>query len=271
MKAAVLSLHVYPVKSCRGIALDSARMTPTGLADDRHWMLVRPNGRFVTQRELPRLALIVTQVSAEALTLGAPGMPVIEVPRQAGAEARAVTVWSFTGRGFDCGDAVAAWCSQFLETPLRLVRFDDSLPRECSADWTAGTRAITEFSDGYPILVISRASLDELNSRLPKALPMERFRPNVVIDGIGAYDEDRIHELRAGPVTLRLVKPCTRCSITTTDQRVGTVDGVEPLRTLKEYRYDRALRGVLFGQNAIVVDGVGERLTVGASFDVNWK
>ena len=108
------------------------------------------------------------------------------------------------------------------------------------------TRAITEFSDGYPILVISRASLAELNSRLPKALPMERFRPNVVIDGVGAYDEDRIHELRAGPVTLRIVKPCTRCSITTTDQQQGAVDGVEPLQTLKEYRFDKraARRGV---------------------------
>lgn len=271
MRAAITDLHVYPVKSCRGIALDRAELTPTGLADDRHWMLVRPNGRFVTQRELPRLALIITQLTADALRLSAPGMPAIDVSRDASGEARAVTVWKFTGRGIDCGDAAAAWCSQYLETPLRLVRFDASAPRECSEEWTPGTRAITEFSDGYPILVISRASLTDLNARLPKALPMERFRPNVVVDGIGAYDEDRIHELRAGPVTLRLVKPCTRCSITTTDQQSGAVDGVEPLRTLKEYRYDSALRGVLFGQNAIVVSGVGESLSVGENFDIAWR
>ena len=271
MKATLTALNVYPIKSCRGIALDSARVEPTGLADDRHWMLVRPNGRFVTQRELPRMALIGTQVDAGALTLTAPGISALTVPREAGGESRAVTVWKFNGRGIDCGDGAAAWVSQYLETPLRLVRFDASVPRECSEEWTPGTRAITEFSDAYPILVISRASLAELNSRLPKALPMERFRPNVVIDGVGAYDEDRMHELRAGPVALRIVKACTRCSITTTDQRQGAVDGVEPLKTLKEYRFDKHLRGVTFGQNAIVVGGVGESLRVGQAFDVVWK
>ena len=132
------------------------------------------------------------------------------------------------------------------------------------------TRAVTEFSDGYPILVISRASLAELNSRLPKALPMERFRPNVVIDGVDAYDEDRIHELRAGPVILRIVKPCTRYHMTT-DQQQGAVDGVEPLQTLKEYRFDKQLRGVAFGQNVIVVCWFGESLRVGQAFDVTWK
>ena len=180
-------------------------------------------------------------------------------------------MWKFHGRGIDCGDAAAAWVSQFLDTPLRLVRFDPDVPRECSPEWTPGAHAITEFSDGYPILVISRASLADLNSRLPQALPMERFRPNVVIDGVDAYDEDRMHELRAGPVTLRIVKPCMRCSITTTDQQRGAVDGVEPLRTLKEYRYDPHLHGVAFGQNAIIVDGVGEQLQVGQRFEVSWK
>jgi uncharacterized protein len=271
MKATVTGLHVYPIKSCRGIGLERAVLTPTGLADDRHWMLVRPNGRFVTQRELPRMALIAMQLNAAHLMLSAPGMPALDVPRDARGESRAVTVWKFTGRGIDCGDSAASWASSYLDTPLRLVQFDASTPRECSVEWTPGIRAITEFSDGFPILVISRASLDDLNSRLPKALPMERFRPNVVIDGVGAYDEDRIHELRAGSVTLRLVKPCTRCSITTTDQVLGALDGAEPLRTLKEYRYDPALRGVLFGQNAIVVSGVGEGLSVGESFHIVWK
>jgi hypothetical protein len=271
MTATLTDLHVYPIKSCRGIALASARLAPTGLADDRHWMLVRPNGRFITQRQHPRMALIATQVDAGSLTLSAPGLATIAVPREVGGESRAVTVWKFNGRGIDCGDDVAAWVSEFLQTPLRLVRFDTSVPRECSEEWRPGTRAITEFSDGYPILVISRASLAELNSRLPKALPMERFRPNLVIDGVAAYDEDRMHELRAGPVTLRIVKPCTRCTITTTDQQRGEVDGVEPLETLKEYRFDKELRGVTFGQNVIVVKGVGESLRVGQTFDVVWK
>jgi uncharacterized protein YcbX len=271
MSATLTDLHVYPIKSCRGIALGSARVAPTGLADDRHWMLVRPNGRFVTQRELPRMALVATALNASGLTLDAPGMPGIEIARHADGQSRAVTVWKFDGRGIDCGDDAAAWVSRFLETPLRLVMFDITAPRVCSPEWTGATRAITEFADGYPILVISRASLAELNSRLPKSLPMERFRPNLVIDGVDAYDEDRMHELRAGPVTLRIVKPCMRCSITTTDQQQGAVDGVEPLRTLKEYRFDKQLRGVAFGQNVIVVSGVGESLRVGQTFDVTWK
>jgi len=271
MTATLTGLHVYPVKSCRGISLESATLSPTGLADDRHWMLVRPNGRFITQREYPRMALIATALNGNGVALNAPGMPGLEVSRSGGGESRAVTVWKFDGRGIDCGDAVAAWVSKFLETPLRLVMFDVGMPRVCNPEWTGETRAITEFSDGYPILVISRASLAELNSRLPKALPMERFRPNVVIDGVDAYDEDRMHDLRAGPVTLRIVKPCTRCSITTTDQQLGAVDGVEPLKTLKEYRYDASLRGVAFGQNVIVVSGVGESLRVGQTFEVIWK
>src|SRR5262249_19216023 len=160
-------------------------------------------------------------VESAGLTLTAPGMPPLAVPRQGAGESRTVTVWRFTGNAIDCGDVAAHWCTQFLDTPLRLVRFDEREARECHPEWTQGARATTEFADGYPVLVISRASLAELNSRLPAPLPMERFRPNVVIDGVGAYDEDRIHELRVGDVSLRLVKPCTRCSITTTDQQRG--------------------------------------------------
>lgn len=265
------ALNIFPVKSCRGIALQSARVCATGLEDDRHWMLVRPNGRFVTQRELPRLALIHTAVEAQGLRLQAAGMPELVVPRDLAGESRAVTVWKFTGGGIDCGDAAADWFTKFIETPLRLMRFDTSQPRECNREWTGETRAITEFADGYPVLIISRASLADLNSRLPKALPMERFRPNVVIEGVGAYDEDRMHELSTDEVTLRIVKPCTRCSITTTDPQAGAVDGVEPLVTLKKYRFDRELSGVCFGQNAIVTRGVGATLRLGQEFRLTWK
>jgi uncharacterized protein YcbX len=270
-QAAITDLNVYPVKSCRGVSLAAAEVGRTGLLDDRHWMLVRPNGRFVTQRELPRMALIQARVGAAGLTLEAPGMPLLTVSRVVTGATRPVTVWKFTGSGLDCGAESAAWVTKYLETELSLVAFDPTSPRNCSPDWTGDIPAITEFSDGFPVLVISRASLAELNSRLSKALPMERFRPNVVIDGVAAFDEDRIHELRVGGVTLRLVKPCTRCSITTTDQQRGAVDGVEPLHTLKEYRFDRQLRGVAFGQNAVVVSGVGQRLRVGDSFDVTWR
>lgn len=270
-RATIESLHVYPVKSCRGLTLREARLTPEGFDADRHWMLVRPNGRFVTQRELPRLALVETYVDESSLVLGAPGMSSLRVPKNANGAARPVTVWKFDGRGVDYGEEAAAWFTEFLGTQLSLVAFDVTAPRTCSPEWTQGIHATTRFADGFPVLVISRASLADLNARLPRPLPMERFRPNIVIDGVAPYDEDRIHELRLGEVTLRLVKPCTRCAITTTDQKSGAVDGVEPLRTLKEYRFDRELRGVCFGQNAIVVGGAGRTLRVGESFDVAWK
>jgi uncharacterized protein len=271
MRARLIDLYTYPVKSCRGIRTDAARMGETGLTDDRHWMLVRPNGRFVTQRELPRMALIGTSLDDGALMLDAPGRPRLRVARDACAATLDVTVWKFDGRGIDCGDEAARWVSEFLETPLRLVRFDAAMPRACDPAWTRGTRAVTEFADGYPMLVISQASLAGLNARLPRALPMERFRPNLVIEGVEAFDEDRIHELRADGIAIRMVKPCTRCAITTTDQQRGERDGVEPLETLKSFRFDRELRGVTFGQNAIPIDGVGRELRIGQEVDITWK
>lgn len=271
MRATLTDLYTYPVKSCRGIRHERVRLDETGLADDRHWMLVRPNGRFVTQRELPRMALVLTSITEEALTLDAPGMAPLRVPRLANAATLDVNVWKFEGRGIDCGDEAGAWASRFLQTPLRLVRFDPAAPRVCSPEWTPGARAVTEFSDGFPMLVVSRASLAGLNARLPRALPMERFRPNLVIDGVDEFGEDRIHELRADGVTIRVVKPCMRCAITTTDQQTGERDGVEPLQTLKTFRFDSQQRGVAFGQNAIPIDGVGRELRVGQVFDITWK
>ena len=267
-QVAVLSaLHVYPIKSCRGIELDAAQLTPTGLADDRHWMLVRPSGRFVTQRELPRMALISTALSARALTLAAPGAAPLIVSREQSGESAPVTVWGFTGRGIDCGEEAALWCTSFLGTPLRLMRFDASAPRTCSVDWTGDVPATTEFSDGFPILVISRASLAELNSRLPKALPMERFRPNLVLDGLDPHGEDALDEIvfdtDAGPVRLKLVKPCARCPIPDVDPETG-IAGHAVGDTLASYRADARLDGALtFGMNAVIVEGIERALRVG--------
>src|SRR5512134_2130697 len=124
MKARITALNVYPVKSCRGMPVAAAELTRTGLLDDRHWMLVRPNGRFVTQRELPRMALLEVRIGASGLTLNAPGMPEMVVPRVASGAARPVTVWKFDGRGIDCGEQAGAWVTKYLETELALVAFD---------------------------------------------------------------------------------------------------------------------------------------------------
>jgi uncharacterized protein YcbX len=249
----IAALHVYPVKSCRGIALAQAELTPRGLRHDREWMVVTPEGRFLTQRELPRLALITPDLDDTMLRLQAPAAGAVGVPLDAvDARPSTVTVWDDTVLARDQGDAAAQWLSDFLRRSVRLVRFDPAQRRETDPAWSAGRPGESAFSDGYPVLVLSRASLDDLNVRLPRALPMNRFRPNLVLDGCEPYAEDSLRLMHSGPVTLRLVKPCTRCVITTTEQSTAERDGDEPLRTLRSYRWRPELRGVIFGQNAIV-------------------
>jgi hypothetical protein len=257
------SLHVYPVKSCRGLAVPQARLTDAGLEHDREWMIVTPDGRFLTQREVPRLALVTTALESEALTLAAEGAGRLAVPLDVRGSEREVVVWGHGCRAFDQGEAAARWLGDFLGRAVRLVRFDPAHRRLSDTAWTGGLEAPNRFSDGFALLAISLASLADLNARLPAPLPMDRFRPNLVLDGLAPYGEDQLGDLVAGDVRLRRVKPCTRCSITTTNQGTGAVEGDEPLRTLKSYRWDRALRGVTFGQNLIVVAGAGSRLTVG--------
>ena len=272
MSAAVVeSLHVYPVKSCRGVTVQTALLAETGLLADRHWMIVNEAGRFVTQRELPRLALIETLVEASALRMRAPGCPELQVARDGEGSSRDVIVWRDTVAGLDAGDDAAAWLSDFLEHSVRLVRFNPSAKRLCNPQYAGDTGAHTQFADGFGILAVAEASLTELNSRLQQPLPMNRFRPNIVLAGLQPYDEDRIDELSTDGVRLRFVKPCTRCKITTTDQATGVALGDEPLATLKMYRWDSQLRGVTFGQNVIVVAGAGRSLSVGQELAIRWK
>jgi uncharacterized protein YcbX len=269
--AKIQALNVYPVKSCRGIALDSATVTPMGFAHDREWLIVDANGRFLTQREEPRLALIVPMLSSNLLELSAPNKTTLLVPLDAEGESIEVVIWRDRCAAFDVGNEAAQWLSDYLGRPVRLVRFDRRRKRPSSSDWTAGVEALNQFSDGFPWLVISQASLDDLNTRLPEPLPMNRFRPNIVIDDVPPYAEDRIHEIGIGNVRLRLVKPCARCAITTTDQRTGERTSDQPLRTLKQYRFDKQLKGVLFGQNAILIAGAGETVRAGQEIEVSWK
>jgi uncharacterized protein YcbX len=267
--AVISAVNVYPVKGCKGIALPEVVLAETGLRFDRHWLVTDEDGRFVTQRELPRMALISTQLDGETLVLNAPEMdPFVLSVFQIGKRAN-VTVWRDVCSGFDQGTAAAVWFSTFLGRALRLVRFDASTRRASDAAYTDGVAAWTEFSDGFAILIISEASLADLNARLDQPLPMNRFRPNVVITDVGAYDEDHLRALVTDQIELRLVKPCTRCQVTTTDQDTG-LRNVEPLRTLGFYRMNPALGGVTFGQNAIVARGAGERLYVGQLLEEVW-
>ncbi len=263
----ITALNIYPVKSCKGVALERARIAATGLEHDREWLIVRSDGRFVTQREEPRLALISPSMKEGRLRLAAPGVEALEVDAAFVREPVEVVCWGDRCAAFDAGLPAARWLETFLGAPYRLVRFDPRHLRASSAEWTQGIQAPNQFTDGFPFLVISQASLDDLNGRLASPLPMNRFRPNIVIDGVDAFGEDGIHELRGEGYTLRIVKPCTRCAITTTDQTRGERMGDEPLRTLRGYRFDRALKGVLFGQNAILIEGLGRDLRVGQTLE----
>lgn len=259
----IASLHVYPVKSCRGIERSQATLTEAGLEHDREWMVVTPEGRFLTQREEPRLALVETDVDDMRLRLSSAGQGAVEVPLGLRGEPRNVVVWRHACVAHDQGEAPARWLSDALGQAVRLVRFDPAHRRLSDRAFTGATPGYSRFADGYAVLVLSLASLEDLNRRLPAPLPMNRFRPNLVLDGLEAYGEDTIHELRADDLVLRLVKACTRCTITTTDQATAARDPEEPLRTLRNYRWDAALHGVAFGQNAIVVEGVGASVRSG--------
>jgi uncharacterized protein YcbX len=271
---AILSeLIFYPVKSCAGIPVREAVLTEAGLevdgVRDREWMVVGEDGQFLTQREYPRMALIVPRVEGGLLALSAPGLSphAVAVAGSPGAARRAVTIWDDTVLAEDCGDASAAWFAQALGAPCRLVRFPGGARRLTSTRWTGGVAAPTRFADGYPLLVIGAASLADLNARLAAAgraaLPMNRFRPNLVIDGLDPFDEDYVGQFGLGAAVLKPVKPCPRCPIPSVDQASG-VAGPDPLDILQAYRRKPQLDGaVCFGMNCIVSAGAGARLTVG--------
>jgi len=256
-------IHVYPVKSLRGIPEASWDADRYGLAGDRRWMLVDEKGRFVTQRELPRLALINTFLSDDSLMLSADGMDLMELYREPpGGEVVKVSVWNDRVLAVDAGDQAAAHLSAYLERPVRLVHFPHGGERPVDPRF-AGAEDHTAFSDGFPFLLISQASLDDLNGRLQQPLPMERFRPNLVVNGCEPYEEDRWRRIRIGGMEFRVVKPCSRCVITTIDPD-SAEKGPEPLRTLSRYR--RKGNKVYFGQN-LLHDGGGS-LSVGQTVEV---
>lgn len=229
-------LNVYPLKSGGGTAMRAASLTAKGLRYDREFMLVTSGGKMMTQRKYPRMALLRPVYDGTVLTVG----EFVHRPVDNGV-VRDVTVWDDPCLGIDQGDGAAAWFSEFLQVECRLVRFSGHRTTELGYGEAA-------FSDGFPLLLISQESLDDLNSRLGDPLPMNRFRPNLVVSGLGPFGEDRVRTLRIGDVVIDLVKPCGRCVLTTVDQSLG-VKGREPLRTLATYRtIDQEIQ---FGQNAI--------------------
>ena len=272
LSGTIARLFVYPVKSCAGIEVQQALLTETGLDLDRAWMVVDAQGMFLTQRSLPRMALIRPQLKSDEMVLRAPGMLALHVAIDAVETPATVTVWHDTVPAWDMGPVAAQWFSDFLGQPCRLVRFDPEHRRLSSLEWTGGVEVPNQFADGFPLLVTSEASLQDLNARLAAeghaAVGMERFRPNVVLAGVDAHDEDRvdmIHVEGDGTTDIHLqpVKPCARCPIPDIDP--ATAESHPSVSdTLRTYRQDKRLDGAItFGMNAIVRQGAGQVLRVG--------
>jgi uncharacterized protein YcbX len=280
-------LNLYPIKSCAGIALQEATLTPMGLMSygihDREWMVVDADGEAMTQREFPRMALVVPHVEGNALVLSAPDMPQLRLPlareNEANAQRVTVQIWDDQLDAGDCGDATAQWFSAVIGTPCRLVRFAAGVQRLASAKWTDGLAVPTHFADAFPMLVIGSGSLDDLNDKLRAhgrdALPMNRFRPNIVIGDLPAFEEDFAEtcslESSTGKdkIVLKPVKPCARCPMPSVDQSTGTF-GPDPMDILRSYRANPKVDGgITFGMNAILLEGAGNIVRVGQAVEVN--
>jgi MOSC domain-containing protein len=251
-------LNIYPIKSARGIALDESQVDEFGLRYDRRWMVVDRSGQFLSQRSHARLALVVPSIRDGALRIDAPGMPTLETSLDPSPTvATRVTVWDDTCGATWLGEKAAEWFTQFLGCACSLVHMAGDTVRPADPAF-ASQPARVSFADGFPFLLISEESLADLNRRLAEPLPMNRFRPNLVVGGGEPYQEDGWSRIEIGGIRLSVVKPCGRCLVTTTDQNTGE-RGKEPLRTLATYR--KRDGEVMFGQN-VVHEGTG-RLRVG--------
>ena len=241
-------LYVYPIKSCGGIAVMESNVDERGLRHDRRWMLVDEANQFISQRKFPRMALIGVRIDPDGLVVSGPDMPSLQVPFAPpdGTPLRA-RVWDDIVETLPVGVDADRWFSEVLGVRCRLVHLPEGSARPVDQAYGRADDQVG-LADGFPFLLISEGSLAELNARLERSLPMDRFRPNLVVRGCAPFAEDGWRVVRIGPITLRVVKPCARCAITTVDQRTAA-RGKEPLRTLATFR--RSGTKLLFGQNLI--------------------
>ncbi len=276
MNVRIAELNLYPVKGCRGIALREAVLAETGLethcVGDREWIVVDAEGEFLSQREYPKMALIETRLTPTSLLLKAPGMLLLEVPLDSEGDVVVVRVWDDRVSAVTQGDIADTWLARYLGAPARLMRFDYEGRRLAAHRYTGKVDAPYKFADAFPLLVTGTASLADVNARLQlKGHPpvgMARFRPNLVLDGLPAFEEDYVKALRVGPLTLRPVKPCARCSVPGVDPDTGEHSPVVPdlLMAMRA-----TADGVMFGVNAIVVDGAGATVRVGDPVEVELR
>lgn len=260
----VTDLYVYPIKSCQGIRLSQAEVKEKGFLWDREFMLVNQEGIFLTQRDYPLLATIKVNLEGDCLYLSSNHnqlSPLKLTPISEGKELK-VQVWRSNTKAIDQGEEVAEWFNEVLQlsgtSKCRLVKQSSRYPRKIDSKYSFRNNQAVSFADGYPFLLTATASLDDLNRRLQEKypdqnqqVPMNRFRPNIVIETNEPFMEGQWKSIKIGEVKFRLVKPCSRCVVTTTDQNIGKVNELkEPLATLSSFRRFRN-QGVMFGENMI--------------------
>lgn len=263
-------IYIYPIKSLGGIRLEKAKITTRGLENDRRFMLIDENGRFLTQREHHELAVFQTEIEGESLIItNKKDGSSIKIPTKhsivdAINHPINVQIWDDETSAIEVSKEASNWLTEALGIPTRLVYMHEDSQRKTDAQYSLTGNEITSFSDGYPILIAGQSSLNDLNSRLENPVNINRFRPNFVFTDGEAFEEDDWHEFTIGDVGFFGVKPCSRCVMTTIDQESGEKNGNEPLFTLNKYR--KAGNKILFGQNVLVSQlgtvSVGDDVTV---------
>jgi len=277
----ISEINIYPIKSLKGISLDSAVVEERGLQYDRRWMLTTPDGMFFTQREFPRMATLSVWIEEDGSGLGvaADRFGDVFVPSQPDTgDKQQVTIWQSVCEGEIYGGALNEWFSDVIGTNCQLVYMPDNTRRSVNKRFDHGDDVVS-FADGYPLMVLSEATLADLNSRLDDPLPMNRFRPNLVVSGSSAFAEDAWDKVRIGEAVFRSTKPCERCVMTTVDQSNGEFTGKEPLKTLASYRMAKDVMpdryeslgvgatAVLFGQN-LIAESAGATVHVGDAVEI---
>ena len=251
-------IYIYPVKSFSGIKVDAWEVENKGLRYDRKWMVIDRKNQFMTQRKLPRMALIKPSLNHNSLILTESSMGEISIPlNQNSGEKIETSIWKDQCSAYLVSKETDQWLSEFLHTDCRLVYQADETIRSVDPDYATPNDHVT-FTDGFPFLIISENSLEELNQELEHDIPMIRFRPNLVISGCEGYAEDFWRNISIGAINFRLPKPCSRCSVPTIDIDTAEINK-EPLRTLNRLR--KWEKNVYFGQNALH-DNMG-KLTTG--------
>ena len=258
------ALIYYPIKACRGFEVDASNVERMGLEHDRRMMVTTPEGGFLTQREHHKLALVTPSISGDELTLSAPGMESLTIDIRKSGPIRPVDIWRSKGvQAVDQGQGAAEWFSDWLGASVRLMHMANGYIRKLDQKYAINTDDHTGFADGYPILLASEGSLSDLNARLETPIPMNRFRPNLVVKGSEPFGEDTWSRIRIGGVEMAIVKACARCVVTTIDKDT-LIQSKEPLKTLASYR--RQNGGVIFGQNIIPLNE--GRLRLGMNVEV---